>query len=97
MQEYEGVHSQRTDGSPSFNPDRPLRRAESAEVRGINLEQFTARPGWRGLNRNKRTRLVDVNNGVKLRGDVRLEIVAPALGFRPVNDADRPLEQFGMR
>src|SRR6266513_1225347 len=44
------------------------------------------------LERLDRARLVDVQHGVELIGEPRVEVVASALGFRKVNDSDRALQ-----
>lgn len=47
-----------------------------------------SRQGPQGL------RFVEVNHEIELKRQRSLEVVTHALGFRPVNDADRPLQAF---
>ena len=44
------------------------------------------------LQRFERASFIEMNERIKLLGQARLEIVAPALGFRAIDHADRSLE-----
>src|SRR5438105_94233 len=68
-----------------------LGTARSSNSRGKRLRDFAARSSdaLEGLDG---PRFVEVQHGVELIGQSRMEVMAHALGFRPVDDADRPLE-----
>src|SRR5437667_5476362 len=63
----------------------------SSETRRKCLLDFADDHGT-ALERLDRPRLVEVQHGVELIGEPRVEVVARALGFGKINDSDRALE-----
>ena len=58
----------------------------------ISLRNFLRDPGSAGLERLESLRLIKMNHGIELLGELRAEIVAHALGFRQIDDADGTLQ-----
>jgi len=59
----------------------------------VGLGDFALHPQRRPLERFDGPRAVDVDHGVELFGELRLEVVALTLRLRFVDDTDRPLEE----
>jgi hypothetical protein len=60
----------------------------------IRLRRVATLPAGRALQRLDGARLVDVDHRVELVGQSRPEVVADALGLRPVDHADCPLQPW---
>src|SRR5918992_4192351 len=76
---------------PHRNPYAPI-GAHASHGERIRLRQLSLLPLARALERLHGLRLVDMDHGVELLGERRVEVVREALGLGPVDDADRALE-----
>jgi hypothetical protein len=58
----------------------------------VGFRWFVLIPAGAPLQRLQGARFVEVYDGVKLAGDPGPEVVASALGLRPIDDADGPFQ-----
>src|ERR671918_1180865 len=75
---------------PLRNPCAPNGRRVS-DSPGVRVRQLSLLPLARALERLDGVCLVDVDHGVELLRESRVEVVRDALGLGPVDDPDRPL------
>src|SRR3954453_9934473 len=78
--------------TPPGRYPRPEPPPAPSHREGISLRRLAAVPHRCRLQRFERTRLIEVQDRIELRGQAGGEVVADALRLRPVDDADRPFE-----